>query len=177
MPVDLERREGKVAGAVMEQPEPRFEDLPGPAATAVTRALGLGDAQVVVADNGIRTALVRAPSEGELARLDPDMRALGAAAEVATVSVHCLPPDGAEPVRVRVFAPGAGIAEDPGTGSAAGPLADLLVRRGERPAGAIELLQGVEMHRPCLIRTWAGAGRPRVGGDVTAVARGTYVLP
>ena len=77
-----------------------------------------------------------------------------------------------EQVRVRVFLPWVGIAEqDPGTGSAAGPLAVHLGR-------AITIVQGVELGRTCVISAELGEdGRPRVGGAVTLVGRGSYELP
>jgi trans-2,3-dihydro-3-hydroxyanthranilate isomerase len=177
LPVVLGRRGGVVGTATMEQPPVRFETLPAEAAAALCRALAVSPQEVSLGDNGVRTALVRAGSEAELAALAPNVGALARLEAIDTVSVHWAPADQDEPVRVRVFAPAAGIAEDPGTGAAAGPLGELLVRRGERAAGAMQLLQGVEVRRPCLIRVHAGDGPPRVGGDVTPVARGTYVLP
>ena len=55
-------------------------------------------------------------------------------------------PDDDATVYSRMFAPGLGIAEDPATGSAGGPLGCYLVRHGVVPsaqAGAILNLQGV----------------------------------
>ena len=51
--------------------------------------------------------------------------------------------------KARMFAPGAGIAEDPATGSAAGPLAVHLARYGRTAFGEeIEISQGAELKRP-----------------------------
>ncbi len=70
--------------------------------------------------------------------------------------------------RVRgFFAQDGMIREDPGTGSAAGPLmAHLHAHRGLE---ALTVLQGVEMRRACRIDCSVEADRVRVGGDVTVV--------
>ena len=48
-----------------------------------------------------------------------------------------------------MFAPGSGVAEDPATGSAAGPLAVHLARHGRIEFGdEIEISQGAEIGRP-----------------------------
>ena len=75
--------------------------------------------------------------------------------------------------RARAFV-SAATGEDPATGSAAGPLCAYLARR----AGTRELTieQGVEMGRPSRIETAMEGERPRVGGDVVAVADGTLQL-
>ena len=165
-PVDVElAREGEGLGRVtMQQPEPAFSDHRD--ADAMCSALGVSPRPVVVGNNGIAAALIELESVAELERLQPDQAALLAAGGADTVAVFA---DG-DPVRVRVFAPSAGVPEDPGTGSAAGVLAAHLGR-------AIDILQGVEIGRPSEISAVAGDGTPpRVGGVVTAVARGHYVL-
>ncbi|HTX55050.1 MAG TPA: PhzF family phenazine biosynthesis protein, partial [Candidatus Baltobacteraceae bacterium] len=80
-----------------------------------------------------------------------------------------------------MFAPGAGVPEDPATGSAAGPLGAYLAAHGVLPRdrASFEVEQGVEMGRPS--RMWVevtrdAAGLPvrlRVGGDTVRVIRGT----
>jgi len=81
----------------------------------------------------------------------------------------------------RMFAPGAGVPEDPATGSAAGPLGAYLAVHGVLPKTqtAFVLEQGIEMGRPS--RLWVevirdAAGMPatvRVGGTTVSVIRGT----
>jgi trans-2,3-dihydro-3-hydroxyanthranilate isomerase len=57
-------------------------------------------------------------------------------------------------IRARMFAPGAGVPEDPATGSAAGPLGVYLALHGALPGGVSDgksrfvIDQGVEMGRP-----------------------------
>jgi trans-2,3-dihydro-3-hydroxyanthranilate isomerase len=79
-----------------------------------------------------------------------------------------------------MFAPALGVAEDPATGSAAGPLAVHLARHGVTMFGDwIEIRQGEEIGRPSLLHARAeGSGeqpeRVLVGGGVVAVAAGSY---
>ncbi len=74
--------------------------------------------------------------------------------------------------------------EDPGTGSASGPLGCYLVHHGLVPqaeAGSIVSRQGVKMNRPCEVFIRIGTdgesiGRVQVGGRSAAVGTGTIVL-
>jgi trans-2,3-dihydro-3-hydroxyanthranilate isomerase len=74
----------------------------------------------------------------------------------------------------RAFGQTVQVAEDPATGSAAGPLCAYLFER--RGLAAIEIRQGVEMGRPSLLRAAIEDGGVRVGGDVVAVVDGTVLL-
>ena len=78
-------------------------------------------------------------------------------------------------LHVRVFVPGAGVPEDPGTGSAAGPIA-LLARRRWGTDVDVVIRQGDETGRPCRIDAHGEEGAIRVGGRVTACAEGSFVL-
>jgi trans-2,3-dihydro-3-hydroxyanthranilate isomerase len=79
-------------------------------------------------------------------------------------------------IRARIFAPLAGIMEDPATGGAAAPLAALLLSLGEDDGGTWDITQGVEMGRPSLLRTTARRTpdgiRATVGGDCVPVLSG-----
>jgi trans-2,3-dihydro-3-hydroxyanthranilate isomerase len=87
--------------------------------------------------------------------------------EIGSGVVYLAAIDG-EQAHVRgFFAQGEMIREDPGTGSAAGPLmAHLHARRGLR---RLTVTQGVEMRRPCRIDCSVEGDRVRVGGDVVVV--------
>ena len=88
-------------------------------------------------------------------------------------------PDGAT-VYSRMFAPEAGVVEDPATGGASGPLGGYLVRHGVVPlagAGTIVSAQGVKMGRPSRLLAQMEDGRARVGGDVVLLVTGTLRLP
>lgn len=163
--VDLDREGAAVLAAEMEQPVPRMSQHPD--GEAICAALGLEARPVPVGDNGVRAAYVAAGSREALAALDPDHRALLQVDGLDVVSVYH---DEGEVVRVRVFCPWAGIAEDPATGSAAGPLGVVLGR-------SIEVLQGVEMGRPSAITVTLAGDAPRVRGAVVVVGRGSYELP
>lgn len=87
------------------------------------------------------------------------------------------------PVRLysRMFAPGLGIAEDPGTGGASGPLGAYLVHHRVVSGKVCEFLshQGVKMHRPCEISiriTSEGQEISRVQMGGTAFLAGTATL-
>ena len=81
-----------------------------------------------------------------------------------------------------MFAPGIGIAEDPATGSAAGPLAVHLAAHGVIGYGQrIEITQGVEMGRPSRLLAQVDGSSERlervlVGGSAVIVARGRFRL-
>jgi trans-2,3-dihydro-3-hydroxyanthranilate isomerase len=84
--------------------------------------------------------------------------------------------------KTRAFAPAHGVAEDPATGSAAGPLACHLARHGRIAFGEeIEIAQGAEIGRPSRLYARADGARERVervevGGSAVVVARGEFRL-
>jgi len=89
--------------------------------------------------------------------------------------------DGAT-VYCRMFAPDAGVVEDPATGSAGGPLGGYLVRHGvvaTARGGDIVSAQGVKMGRPSRLRIRVAATPTRevtgvsVGGAAVRVGEGT----
>src|SRR5205814_2087510 len=86
-------------------------------------------------DNGMRHVYVSLRSEEEVARLRPDLERLDLPPDLG---INCFAGSGTG-WKTRMFAPGGGIAEDPATGSAAGPLALHLARHGgiafARPGG------------------------------------------
>lgn len=119
-----------------------------------------------------------------LGRAAPDaaaMRRLSVAHPVlnnrAALYLHAA--DGGQ-VRTRMFAPSLGVGEDPATGSAATPLAGLLLHLSGQAEGAWDMHQGVEMGRPSLLRTraWRAADgiRTTVGGACVPVFRGEVTL-
>jgi trans-2,3-dihydro-3-hydroxyanthranilate isomerase len=84
-------------------------------------------------------------------------------------------------LRARMFAPLAGIPEDPATGSANVALAGLLLSRLGADALEIEVEQGIEMGRPSLLalaaQTTPHSGiRVSVGGAVVPVSAGRLLI-
>ena len=133
-----------------------------------------------VYDNGMEHVFVALPSAEAVAGLRPDLARL---VEVTTAGANCFFADASEPSRprakTRMFAPADGVAEDPATGSAAGPLAVHLSRHGVVEWGrGIEISQGVELNRPSTLFACAegsaggGVTRVEVGGGAVVVGRG-----
>jgi trans-2,3-dihydro-3-hydroxyanthranilate isomerase len=83
-------------------------------------------------------------------------------------------------LRARMFSPALGVMEDPATGSAAAPLAALLLKLSGASSGAWDIVQGVEMGRPSLLRTTACVApdgiRATVGGSCVRVLEGEAIL-
>jgi trans-2,3-dihydro-3-hydroxyanthranilate isomerase len=98
------------------------------------------------------------------------------------LGINCFAGSGAR-WKTRMFAPGSGIAEDPATGSAAGPLALHLARHDRIAFGdEIEISQGAEIRRPSTLFARAEGTadkveRVEVGGSAMVVARGEFQLP
>ncbi len=94
---------------------------------------------------------------------------------------------GGADIRVRMFAPGMGIAEDAATGSAAGPFGVYLLRQGrvhpdDVGEARVRVEQGVEMGRPSQldVAVATDTGTPtdvRVGGEAVVVGEGELWLP
>ena len=76
----------------------------------------------------------------------------------------------ASDLHARMFAPGAGVPEDPATGSAAAALAGLLAARSPEIDGTLRwtVEQGLEIGRPSVIEIEAD----KAGGDIVAVRVG-----
>lgn len=89
-------------------------------------------------------------------------------------------------LRTRMFAPGAGVPEDPATGSAAAALAGVLAldaaAAGQQGELAWTIHQGVEMGRPSLLQASASiadgkVSAVRVGGHAVRVSEGRIRIP
>lgn len=87
-------------------------------------------------------------------------------------------------VHVRMFAPAAGVPEDPATGSAAAALGGYLSRADGCEAGSLHwtVEQGLEIGRPSVIqveadRSRGGTTAVRVGGSAVFVSRGEMSVP
>jgi trans-2,3-dihydro-3-hydroxyanthranilate isomerase len=177
VPVRLERDGPRIVFGRMEQPLPSVEPFDE---TEVLRALGVerSELPVEVYDNGIRHVYVALASEEQVAKLEPDF---GALAKLDTVGVNVFAGSGTR-WKTRMFAPGSGVAEDPATGSAAGPLALHLARHGRIGWGEeIRIEQGAEVGRPSVLFARVdgspdAVGRVEVGGSAVVVARGEFRL-
>ena len=180
VPVRLERDGQQLSFGRMAQPIPTVTPFDADE-EALLRAIGVDRSElpIEVYDNGAVFAYVALPSREGVAGLTPDFNALAA---LDVVGVMCFAGAGSS-WKARMFAPGSGVAEDPGTGSAAGPLAVHLARHGRIGFGEeIVIEQGAEVGRPCLLHARADGSadaieRVEVGGSAVIVARGEFRLP
>jgi trans-2,3-dihydro-3-hydroxyanthranilate isomerase len=180
VPVRLERDQNRIIFGRMEQPLPTVR--PYEAETELLSALGVERSELPVElyDNGVPHVYVCLGSEDEVARLRPDLDRLSGLSDV--VGVNCFAGSGSR-WKTRMFAPSSGVAEDPATGSAAGPLALHLARHGRIGFGdEIEISQGAEVGRPSKLYARAEGTpeqveRVEVGGSAVTVARGEFRLP
>jgi len=180
IPVSLEREGARIIFGWMEQPLPSVE--PYADEVELLDALGIerSELPVEVYDNGLRHVYVTPGSEEEVAALRPDM---GKLAELpAVMGINCIAGSGSK-WKTRMFAPAGGVAEDPATGSAAGPLALHVARHGRIAFGEeIEIAQGAEIGRPSTLYARVDGSaeqveRVAVGGSAVIVARGEFRLP
>jgi trans-2,3-dihydro-3-hydroxyanthranilate isomerase len=176
IPVELEREGPRIVFGSMEQPIPTFEPVADP--TPIFAALGVSGSGLPVEryDLGPGHVYVELGSAEEVAAVQPD---LGALARATPDGVNCFARDG-QRWKTRMFAPNHGVAEDPATGSAAGPLAVHLARHGRIVFGErIEIKQGAEINRPSKLYAEAHGSadeiqRVVVGGSAVTVARGQF---
>lgn len=98
--------------------------------------------------------------------------------------VYLVCPVGDGDVRVRMFAPGSGVPEDPATGSAAAALGGYLGDASGRDHGTLRwrVAQGEDIGRPSLIevecdRAGGATTAIRVGGGAVFVSRGVMTVP
>jgi len=172
VPVRLEREGARIVFGWMEQPYPTVEPFAGESALLAALGVERSELPVELYDNGLRHVFVGLGSEAAVAALRPDLQAL----EPFDAGVNCFAGAG-ERWKTRMFAPSHGVAEDPATGSAAGPLALHLVRHGlVEPGQQIEITQGVEIGRPSTLYAAADDARIEVGGSAVVVARGEFRL-
>jgi trans-2,3-dihydro-3-hydroxyanthranilate isomerase len=179
VPVRLEREDSRLVFGRMEQPIPSVQ--PYDAESELLAALGVEGSELPVElyDNGMRHVYVALASEEEVAGLRPDLARLELPPDLG---INCFAGSGGR-WKTRMFAPGGGVAEDPATGSAAGPLALHLARHGRIAFGdEIEISQGAEIGRPSTLfarveGTPEQVERVEVGGSAVIVARGEFRLP
>ena len=178
VPVTVHSATERTAYGLMQQPLPTWGAYERP--QELLAALGAERSALPIERyvNGPTHVLVMLDSEAAVAALSPDLRALCA---LGGLGVSCFAGSGGR-WKTRMFAPALGVAEDPATGSAAGPLAVHLARHGAVAFGErIEIRQGQELQRPSLLHARAvGSARSlervEVGGSAVIVARGEFLL-
>jgi trans-2,3-dihydro-3-hydroxyanthranilate isomerase len=176
VPVRVERDDtARIVFGRLEQPVPTWREADGEAALLAALGVDAAAAPLTEYSSGLTYVYVALSSEQAVAALRPSFEGL---AELG-VAVVCYAGSGRR-WKMRMFAPAEGIPEDPATGSAAGPLAVELARRGSVAWGdEIEISQGAELGRPSTLFARAdGEGerveRVEVGGAAIVVARGEF---
>jgi trans-2,3-dihydro-3-hydroxyanthranilate isomerase len=183
--IRIERSGGGVTGATIAAPQPLSLGMELPA-DRIARCAGLAPGDIVttahrpvVASVGVAFVLAET-NAAALARAVPDIAAFRALVGETPdlkgrLSLYLYARDGAR-LRARMFAPVAGTIEDPATGSAATALVPLLLSLGKEESAAYEIVQGVEMGRPSLLRVAARRTpdgiRATVGGGCVQVLSG-----
>jgi trans-2,3-dihydro-3-hydroxyanthranilate isomerase len=178
VPVELTREGPEIVFGRMEQPIPSWETVAN--AEEILAAVGVERSGLPIEryELGPGHTFIELESPEQVAALRPD---LGALQRATSDGVNCFARDG-EHWKSRMWAPALGVAEDPATGSAAGPLAIHLARHGRIAFGEqIEIVQGVEIKRPSKLYAQVdGEGhridRVFVGGSAVIVARGEFSL-
>jgi trans-2,3-dihydro-3-hydroxyanthranilate isomerase len=187
-PVEVSRGDDGLVTVTMDQSAPEFGGVAGDR-TELAAALGLEEADLVpgqaaqVVDTGAGHLLVPLRDRAAVDRARPATERLAAVLRRAggegcyLYSRDPVEPDDAV-AYTRFFNPTMGIAEDPATGTAAGPLVARLVAEGEIADGhgPVIVEQGYALGRPSRIRVSMAGLRVRVGGSGLVVAEGTIAL-
>ena len=194
-PVSLEWDKAGLSFVWMTQPLPTFGTVMDDRAAMATalgideRALATG-LPIQVVSCGVPFLFVPIAARAAVDAVAIDRRALVRACQSAGIEelpVFLFSTEaGADEATAysRMLAPGFGIAEDPATGGASGPLGSYLLHHGvvsPEAAGKILSLQGAAMRRPSWIHI-AIEGQPdqvtrvRVGGRSVLVGRGELMV-
>ena len=184
LPVEVISRPGEPATVWMDQSPPQTGAMVRDRA-ALAAALGLtkgdlaADEPAQVVSTGAGHLLVPVRDRGAVDRAAPDTARLARVLRQADgegcylYSTDPVDPAGAV-AYTRFFNPTVGIAEDPATGTAAGPLVARLAATGKVPERTTVIVeQGYALGRPSRIQVSASGHRIRVGGSGLVVAEGT----
>lgn len=161
----------------MEQPLPTFEAVSDRMVVATSVSLEVSDLDdalpIEIGSSGNRFMFIAVKTLDAVKRAAP--RGLTEAAYIFTTKTV----DSGSTVHGRMYAPWQGIAEDPATGSANGPLGAYLVRHGISDGTRIVSEQGYEMGRPSLLYIRIGGTPERITsvhvGGRCALAGGGWV--
>ncbi len=141
----------------------------------IVAALGIEPADVVDhqwVDNGPGWAALRLRSAEQVLGLEPDFSSVPEA-KIGVLGAH---PEGSEhEYEIRAFAPGAGIPEDPVTGSLNASVAQWLIGAGRAP-NSYTLTQGTALGRSGVVSISAEDDEVWVGGATTVCFRGTALV-
>jgi trans-2,3-dihydro-3-hydroxyanthranilate isomerase len=180
---------GAPNGATIAAPQPISLGLELPA-EAVAACAGLDASDVLIRAHKPVLASVGMPfviaevTGGVLARAAPDLAVFRRTENdwpglKGRLALHLYAREGGR-IRARMFAPLSGTSEDPATGSANATLGALLLSLTREENAIYEIVQGVEMGRPSLLRVVARRApdgvRATVGGGCVPVLRGEAMV-
>jgi PhzF family phenazine biosynthesis protein len=194
LPVEVSRDGGGPVTVTMDQSAPAFGEMVDDRAE-LAASLGLSQADLVrgesaqVVDTGAGHLLVPVRDRAAVDRAVPVTDRLAAVLRQSGGEgcyLYSRDPAG-EPSEAdeagavaytRFFNPTMGIAEDPATGTAAGPLVARLVAEGKVAGDGRPVIveQGYAVGRPSRIQVSVAGRRVRVGGSGLVVAEGTIAL-
>jgi trans-2,3-dihydro-3-hydroxyanthranilate isomerase len=130
-----------------------------------------------IVSTGLPQLILPIRSAADLTKIVPNFTAIHDLLEphktFGIYAAYCDPAAGT--AQARYFFRDLRVAEDPATGSAAGPLCAYLNHHAGFPA--VEITQGVEMGRPSRLRAEAVNDHIRVSGNVVVVIDGILKLP
>ncbi len=186
--VRLIRTDGAVRGAIIEAPRPLTLGVRIPAAE-IAESVGVAASEVIVSNHVPtlasvgNTFVIAEVTEAGLNQASPNL------AVFRRILAKTPGLDGrfslylyarGDAISARMFAPIVGTWEDPATGSAATPLAALLLSLSGRDRDEFTIHQGVRMGRPSLLETAAWRApdgiRASVGGTCVPVLKGEATL-
>jgi trans-2,3-dihydro-3-hydroxyanthranilate isomerase len=186
LPVEVIGADGRPRAIAMDQERPvlgRRVDDPSELSASLRLANGdLGsDLPTQVVSTGAPHLLVQARDRDSVDRAAPDVARLAAALAAAGGEgcyVYSLDPvNPGSAAYARFFNPTVGIAEDPATGTAAGPLACHLVAHGVVGDGSTVLIeQGHALGRPSRIEIRVDGERVTIAGAAIVTAEGAMRL-
>lgn len=189
VPVEVFRDGARVTQCRLTVAKLPTQGTPAPSRGALARMLSLDESDMLQGAGcwscGLPFLVVPLASVKALSRcaLDlPSLRQLLAGYD--TQKVYPVARSGELSWRVRMFAPGVGVAEDPATGSAAAAFAGWIAEQMPHPRDgtlAATLEQGIEMGRPSTLhveldRAGGAIVAVRVGGAAVMLAQGTLRL-
>ncbi|SEP99949.1 trans-2,3-dihydro-3-hydroxyanthranilate isomerase [Devosia sp. YR412] len=185
-----DKRSGEARFALPQLPA-RLASIDDRAAIALALGIerdeiGCGAYQPAVFSAGVAFHLVPVRDADVLKRIAPNMGQWASVFPHGRNSVYIFTQTPNEPdndLAARMFAPGMGLSEDPGTGSAAAALIGLLAEHADIGTGQLDLVlrQGHEMGRPCRITLQLRKDNDvlthgGIGGHAVIVAEGVLDL-
>jgi len=161
-------------GATMTQPQPELTRVEEQA-DEVLSALGLSSADAIRRSTAGGTTHILVATSEHIDVLDPDPgRVAEASRSCGGLTLAPFRVSGESTLHARVFASAAGIVEDPGFGSAAGPIA-LLAREIWGTPADVTIGMGAEIGRPSRLEVQT-EDELRVGGRVVLSAEGNFFI-